>query len=103
MSDNLIKTPPENGRIPLSNKASTNSSTPSAMRQSRIRRKANIPVELELTNGIQIYGSVFIDLDSRVLDLMNDEKNFFPIRLEDQTILIINRASVAICRPLESG
>jgi hypothetical protein len=68
---------------------------------SRIRKKANIEVELVLVDGTRVSGNVFIGLDERVQDLLNDPKTFFPIRLSNQDIVLINKTAVALCKPLD--
>jgi hypothetical protein len=74
----------------------------SPLRQSRIRKKSNVPVELVLVDGTQFEGSVFIGLEERVQDLLNDPKAFFPLRLHNGDVLLLNKTSVALCRPLEN-
>lgn len=74
-----------------------------AQRASRIRTKVNVPVELVMSDGSQLTGLVFIGLDERVQDLLNDPKPFFPLRLENHEILLINKAAVAVCKPLDAS
>ncbi len=74
---------------------------PQSARPSRIRKKMNIEVELVLVDGTKISGSVFIGLEERVQDLLNDPKLFFPVRLPSQDILLINKQSLAVCKPLD--
>lgn len=73
----------------------------SAPRASRIRTKTNVPVQLIMADGSQLLGSVFIGLDERVQDRLNDPKPFFSFRLENQDIFLINKTSVTICKPLD--
>lgn len=76
---------------------------PSPLRQSRIRSKINLPVELILTDGTQIAGLVFIGLDERVQDLLNDPKPFFPVRIANGDVMLINKVVVAICKPKDAA
>ena len=73
------------------------------IRQSRIRTKTNVEVEIILVDGTPLAGSVFIGLDERVQELMNDPKPFFPLRLANKDMLLINKAAVAVCKPLDVG
>ena len=72
-------------------------------RTSKIRTKTNVDVELVLLDGTTLSGAVFIGLDERVQDLMNDAKSFFPLRLEDNEVLLVNKAAVAVCKTLSAG
>jgi hypothetical protein len=69
-------------------------------RVSKIRTKTNVDVELVMTDGTALSGSVFIGLDERVQEMLNDPKPFFPLRLENNDVLLINKHLVAICKPL---
>jgi hypothetical protein len=81
-----------------------NASAPlAAQRASRIRTKVNVPVELVMSDGSQLTGLVFIGLDERVQDLLNDPKPFFPLRLDNHEILLINKGAVAVCKPLDAS
>ncbi len=77
-----------------------NMESPSILRSSKIRTKVNVDVELVMTDGTTLSGSVFIGLDERVQDLLNDPKPFFPLRLINKDVLLINKLLVAICKPL---
>ena len=71
------------------------------LRQSRIRTKTNVEVEIILVDGTALAGSLFIGLDERVQELMNDPKPFFPLRLPNKDVLLINKSAVAVCKPLD--
>jgi hypothetical protein len=80
-----------------------NMESPSVLRGSKIRTKVNVDVELVMLDGTTLSGSVFIGLGDRVQELLNDPKPFFPLRLENKDVLLINKKSVAICKPLSPG
>jgi hypothetical protein len=69
-------------------------------RTSKIRTKTNVDVELVMTDGTALSGTVFIGLDERVQELLNDAKPFFPLRLANKDVLLINKLLVAICKPI---
>jgi hypothetical protein len=77
-----------------------NMESPSILRTSKIRTKTNVDVELVMTDGTALSGSVFIGLDERVQEMLNDPKPFFPLRLDNKDVLLINKQLVAICKPL---
>ncbi len=70
---------------------------------SLIRTKINVDVELILVDGTTVTGKVFIETKQRVLDLLNTPEAFFPMRLENQDIVLVAKAAIAFCKPLEEG
>lgn len=70
---------------------------------SLIRTKVNVDVELVLVDGTTVSGKVFIETRQRVLDLLNTPESFFPMRLENQDIVLVSKAAIAFCKPLEEG
>jgi hypothetical protein len=77
--------------------------SPAASAASRLRAKVLVEVELVLTDGANLAGWVFIGRNERVQDLLNDPKPFFPLKQDNQEILLINKSVIAICKPLELG
>lgn len=69
---------------------------------SLIRTKVNVDVELVLHDGTTLAGKVFIETKQRVLDLMNTPDPFFPLRLANQEIVLVAKAAIALCKPLEN-
>lgn len=72
-------------------------------RASRIRTKVNVEVELIMADGAVMNGHMFIGLDQRVQDVLNDPLPFFALRLPGQGILLVNKSMVAACKPMEGG
>jgi hypothetical protein len=70
---------------------------------SRIRTKTNVDVEVVLMDGTTILGTVFIGLSERVQELLNDSKRFFPLRLANNDLLMINKDACALVKPLDAG
>lgn len=75
--------------------------TPIRQATSRIRRKYNIDVDIVLHDGTQVSGNVFLSKEERVQDMLNDPRPFFPVRMPNQEILIINKTAVAVCKPVD--
>lgn len=69
---------------------------------SRIRTKTNVEVEIILIDGTTLAGSVFIGLGERVQDLLNDGNRFFPLRMHNKDLLLVAKAQVAVCKPLDT-
>lgn len=68
---------------------------------SKIRKKYQVEVELVMTDGDTIGGSVFVLKDERVLDLLNNGLPFFPLRLANREIILIRKEAIAVCKPLD--
>jgi hypothetical protein len=62
-------------------------------------RKAKVTVQLQMSDGITMKGSVFINIDSRVLDLVNDTPTFIPFEAEDGSIHLINKFEILRLTP----
>jgi hypothetical protein len=52
-----------------------------------------------MSDGITMKGSVFINIDSRVLDLVNDTPTFIPFEAEDGSIHLINKFEILRLTP----
>ncbi|MGB7405046.1 MAG: hypothetical protein WA906_05110 [Pacificimonas sp.] len=68
----------------------------------RLRTKDKHAAELVLTDGTTLAGHVFVGLGDRILDCLNDKRPFFPFLAEDGEMLLLAKASIAVCRPLEN-
>lgn len=70
--------------------------------RARIRTKSKAAVEVVLEDGTSLAGHVFVSVDERVLDCLNDARPFIPFLQADGTMLIVAKAKIAVCRPLEA-
>jgi len=52
-----------------------------------------------MSDGITMKGSIFINIDSRVLDLVNDTPTFIPFEAEDGSIHLINKFEILRLTP----
>lgn len=57
--------------------------------------------ELQLMDGSSLKGYVFIEVTSRIQDMLNAGSGFFPFMDEQDRIHLINRAAVARLRPYD--
>ena len=59
-------------------------------------------VQVKLTDGNVLTGYVFIEATSRIQDLLNSTTQFIPFIDENETILLINKASIMQVRPFDA-
>lgn len=69
--------------------------------QREFRKKKTVDTELILLDGDTLSGQVYLNIGERVQDLLNSKQGFFPFRVENGEILLINKAFVAVCKPLQ--
>ena len=66
-----------------------------------VTQKVKTEVELVLTDGTVLSGEMFMHAEQRVLDIVNDERQFVPFASFDGPIKVINKAMIAHITPLE--
>lgn len=57
-------------------------------------QKYEIEVQVELDNGTQLLGSLFIKQMQRISDLLNDQRQFLPFQNSDGTIAYLRKATI---------
>ena len=66
-------------------------------------RKSKIKVQLKMSDGVTMQGNVFISIDGRVLDLMNNSAaTFLPFEAEDGGVHLLNKFEILRLTPLGS-
>lgn len=63
--------------------------------------KSKILVQINLSNGMEVRGWVFVAVDSRELDVFNNPVTFFPFLDESNQIRFVNKSQVVMVTPLE--
>ncbi len=63
--------------------------------------KDRVEVSVIMADGSSIDGHVFLSDDERVSDLLNSNRMFFPLELESNELLLINKTSIALCKPID--
>jgi hypothetical protein len=63
-------------------------------------RKAKVTVQLQMADGVTMKGNIFINIDARVLDLMNDSTTFIPFEAEDGSIHLVNKFEILRLTPI---
>lgn len=58
-------------------------------------KKAKLDVNILLTTGEHFIGSVHLRKYERVIDLMNDERSFIPVSIDDDIIKVVNKSAIA--------
>ena len=65
-----------------------------------VTQKVKTEVELVLTDGTVLSGEMFMHAEQRVLDIVNDERQFVPFASFDGPVKVINKAMIAHITPL---
>ena len=68
---------------------------------SPIIAKKTLQVTMTLVDGTVLEGSVFLNNDERLLDLLNNGLPFLPVRLEDKRMRMLSKSVIALCDPNE--
>lgn len=58
-------------------------------------KKAKLDVNILLTTGEHFIGSVYLRKYERVIDLMNDERSFIPVSIDDDIVKVVNKSAIA--------
>ena len=58
------------------------------------RRKLEVAVTMSLAHDEIFSGSVFLDADERLIDLLNDDRAFIPVRRDDGATVIVAKSNI---------
>ena len=61
---------------------------------SRILQKAEISVEIALDDGEVLKGKLFVSPQSRITEVLNDERAFLPFKTSDGTLVALAKSSI---------
>ncbi len=64
-------------------------------------KKNEVPVTIVLVDGATIDCNIFVEDGQRVLELMNDQRNFIPYVSSAGEITIIQKSTIARISPIE--
>lgn len=59
------------------------------------RSKCEVEVELTLTNEMSFQGSLYLSYEQRILEMLNDERQFVPFKTTHGVVLTINKSMIA--------
>ena len=65
--------------------------------------KSRIEAEVVLTDGGTLHGNLFVGQQQRLLDVLNDDRAFLPMELAENSIIIINKATIARIIPIKEA
>ena len=57
--------------------------------------KLEVEVELTLTNETSLHGSLYLSDEQRILETLNDERQFVPFKTTHGVVLAINKSMIA--------
>jgi len=69
--------------------------------QAIVKQKDEIEVEVILRSGSSLFGFIFVLKNQRVIDFLNDSKQFIPVRLKGGRIVIISKSSISHIFPMD--
>ena len=66
-------------------------------------RKTEVPVTIVLLDGTAVDCNIFVEDGQRLLELMNDQRNFIPYTNSEGEITIIQKSIIARITPIEEN
>ena len=60
----------------------------------QVRQKVKTEVELLLSDGTELRGSIFVNPQDRLLETLNDSRAFIPIEGDDGEVTVINKSTI---------
>ena len=66
-------------------------------------RKTKLEVEVELTDGARLLGSLFINQMQRLSDLLNDPREFLPVQTPEGLIVHLRKSTIARVTQLDQA
>jgi DnaJ-domain-containing protein 1 len=64
------------------------------MSNARIQQKIETSVEISLVDGQVLKGKLFLAAQSRITDVLNDDRAFLPLKTSDGSVVAIAKASI---------
>lgn len=61
---------------------------------SRKVQKSALTVEIALNDGSMIFGKVFVSAQARLVDALNDERDFLPIEASDGSFMALSKSAI---------
>jgi hypothetical protein len=58
-------------------------------------KKDKRPVVVKLVDGEITAGFVYLQVGERLVDMMNDERQFLPFEADDRDMFVINKVSIS--------
>ena len=64
------------------------------MSDSFIPSKDRYPVRVTMQNGLEMEGYMFVQSHERLIDVMNDDRNFLPFETKEDDFMILNKTGI---------
>ena len=70
---------------------------------SNVKQKVRTKVEVTLTDGAVMTGEMFVHAEQRMLDILNDDRQFVPLESVEGAISCINKSVIAKVSPVAAA
>ena len=68
---------------------------------SLVKQKLMSEVEVFMTDGSILTGNFFLNPQERIVDMLNDDRDFLPFTNQDETVTVIAKSSISSIRPAQ--
>ena len=65
----------------------------------RAVHKNAVPVEITLTSGKMLWAKVFLPVQGRISDLLNDDRNFIPVECDGESLALAKTSILQVRMP----
>ncbi len=69
----------------------------------QVKPKSKVQVELVLSDGTALKGSLFLSVQQRILDSLNDERAFVPFEDAENVLTVLNKSAIIHIKPIDQG
>ena len=66
-----------------------------------VKQKLMAEVEVTMSDGSTMIGNFFLNPQERIVDMLNDDRQFLPFANEDGTVTVIAKAAIHSIRPAQ--
>ena len=69
----------------------------------QLKPKSKVEVELVLSDGTVLKGNLFLSVQQRILDSLNDERAFVPFEDAENVLTVLNKSAITRIKPVDQG
>ena len=69
----------------------------------QVKAKSKVEVELVLSDGTALKGHLFLSVQQRILDSLNDERAFVPFEDTENVLTVLNKSAITQIKPVDQG
>lgn len=66
-----------------------------------VKQKLMAEVEVTTTDGTVLRGNFFLNPQERIVDMLNDDRQFVPFSNEDGVVTVVAKAAIHSIRPVQ--